>query len=307
MAEAPTHNPKPCFVDIIHPFKLLLLPLLLSSTMSLAAASASLSGGVFHDDDWECPTHQAYQFSINELMSFHEGRIDDPFPRNTRYTKEQLLTLTPTVVKRYLAWKAYDDPNPADDAMVVSARAESLRKVKQAISYFVPNRGVAWIDGVGGNPTRHHSIHDLINQVERKETSGNGVEDNSKRGYTEAEMDKKLEILRGQDSFVCKKKYCCMTVWARTLIHRIDDTAKFLTTAPHGDVEFPFVLKTKTNWSKNVSKKIHCPDQIIFGDGNWHYCTQVHLALYLEESGSKCIPILASCSLRMTVTEEPST
>ena len=100
MAEAPTHNPKPCFVDVIHPFKLLLLPLLLSSTMSLAAASAGLSGGVFQDDDWECPTHHTCPFSINELMSFHEGRIDDPFPRNTRHTKEQLLTLTPAVGKR---------------------------------------------------------------------------------------------------------------------------------------------------------------------------------------------------------------
>ena len=97
--------------------------------MSNAAEVAALEEG-----EWEYPEHHTYQCYISELMSLHEGRLDDPYERNQEYTREQLLSITPTVVKRYLNWKAYRDPDPHPDAPVTDVRAESLRKVKQAIS-----------------------------------------------------------------------------------------------------------------------------------------------------------------------------
>ena len=47
-----------------------------------------------------------------------------------------------------------------------------------------------------------------------------------------------------------------MSLWAHHLIHRLDDTAHFKVSAPHGNVQFPFTIKTKTKWSKNVKKSI---------------------------------------------------
>ena len=132
------------------------------------------------DDDWEYPYHHRYQQYMCEMMSFLHGRSGDPYPRDKTYTKEELLEIQPSDVKKYLMLKAYHDPFPGPNDRPIHARAEALRKVKQGISHFMPNWMVAWIDGVGGNLTRHSSILAAIDAVEKLETRGLGAPANDK-------------------------------------------------------------------------------------------------------------------------------
>ena len=139
-----------------------------------------------HDEDWTYPHHHTNQQYIAELMSFLHGRTDDPYPRNKEFTRLELLEIRPSDVKKYLLFKAFEDPDPSPDARVTNARAGSLKKAKQSISWFMPNKNVAWIEGIGGNPTRHSSVNAVIKRVETLETKGLGLDPNDKRPYREA-------------------------------------------------------------------------------------------------------------------------
>ena len=227
-----------------------------------------------HDDDWEYPHHHKYQQYISEMMSFLHGRTDDPYPRNKTFEREELLQIRPSDVKKYICLKAYHDPSPGPNVRPLYARAESLRKVKQGVSYFMPNKGSPWIEGHGGNPTKHSSVTAAINAVEAKETKGLGVDPNDKRRYNEAEFLELLRLFRQETDFNCKFKYPMMSLWAGHLIHRLDDTAHFSVDDPHGNVEYPFTLLTRTKWSKNVKKLRQCPDQIILASDDWRTCIE---------------------------------
>jgi hypothetical protein len=60
--------------------------------------------------------------------------------------------------------------------------------------------------------------------------------------------------------------------------------------APHGNPEFPFTIKTRTTWSKNVRSFKNCPDQIILGLKLWSDCMLLHLACYLEQWLGRNVP-----------------
>ena len=240
------------------------------------------AASVFADEGWEYPKHDKHQQYIVELMSFFHGHADLPYPRTKTFSKEELLELRPSDVKKYLLFKAFHDPSPGPDDEPRYARAESLKKAKSGISYFMVNTGVAWIDGVGGNPTRHPLIKEAIARVEAMETRGQGVKSNTKRMYSTAEWDKVLSLLRDQPDFDHKIKYSLMQLWSYHLIHHLDDTCHFQVGAPHGNVDFPFTIKTRTKWSKNVKTMRNCPDQILLGSDDTKTCVLLWLAIYLE-------------------------
>ena len=74
-----------------------------------------------------------------------------------------------------------------------------------------------------------------------------------------------------------------MTLWGYHLIHRTDDSAHFKVEDPHGNIEYPFTMKTRTKWSKNVKRMKHCPDQILFASMDWKTCVILWYAIYLEQ------------------------
>jgi hypothetical protein len=164
-------------------------------------------------------------------------------------------------------------------------RAGSVDKLKCAISFYMPNRQVAWIEGRGGNPTKHRTITELIKAIETKEARDQGVEANDKRPYSNAEFYKVLELFRrfrGPDRWSHNNKYAMMTIWSYHLAHRLDDSCHFHVLAPHGCHDFPFAIKTKTKWSKNVRNAQQCPDQIILGASEWRMCPLIWLAVYMN-------------------------
>lgn len=244
--------------------------------------AANDTRAVFDDEEWVYPVNDKYQHYLCECMSLKHGHIDNIYPRTIQFAKEDLLQLTPSDIKRYLLWKAYGDPFPSQDDIPCNARSGSLRKAKQGISWFMPNKNVAWIEGLGGNPTRHGSLNKVIDKVEELETKGKGVKANDKRAYNTAEFDFIVAKLRACGDFEHSLKYVTMTLWAYHLIHRLDDTSNFKVAAPHGNPVHPFTIKARTRWSKNVKKMRHCPDQIMFASLDWKTCVITTFAIYLE-------------------------
>jgi hypothetical protein len=240
------------------------------------------------EDDWVFPHNTIFKPYLLDLMSFAHNRVNNKYPKETVFSKEDLLAIQPHHIRRWLNWRAYGVTNPDDNARVTGCRSNSLLKAKQAISFYMPNKHVPWIDGSGpnnpsgGNPTRHMSISALIKKVKKKECRGQGRKANDKRAYSQAEFNKVLDLFRAEGDWDHRYKYPMMALWAYHLIHRLDDTCHFHVEAPHGCIEFPFAIQTKTKWSKNVETELQCPDQILFASDDRRTCVQLHLSLYLD-------------------------
>jgi len=242
---------------------------------------ASLSD---EDDGWTWPNRPNLRHYICSLMSCKHGRWDNQCVRDKTFTKEELLSVRPIDVKRWLAMRAFGIPNPnmQTDAPD-NERSASLSKTKSGVSVFMPNQHVAWIDGRGGNPTLHKMVSQFIKDVIALETKGLGKPPNDKRPYRQAEWDKLLEMLRREEDFDHRWRLPTMSLWAYHLIHRIDDTSHFNVDNPHGSHTFPFAIYTRTKWSKNVRTMKQCPDQIALASGAWKNCVHLSLANYLEQ------------------------
>lgn len=66
------------------------------------------------------------------------------------------------------------------------------------------------------------------------------------------------------------------------MIGRVDDCSQFFlaNVCPHN--HFPFALKVKMNWSKNVNKERDVPWQVVLGSVEIAFCVYTSLALWLE-------------------------
>lgn len=243
--------------------------------------AANNDGG---DENWQYPRIRRHQYLMAELMSWKHGRWNNQYHRDTVFSMEQLLELQPIDIKRWLAMRISGKPDPdfENGDTCDKRRADTLQKNKHAVSLFMPNQHVGWIEGVGGNPTQHALVNNFIKLCRHQEQKGLGKDPNDKRPYRQLEFDKLLEILRDKDDFDHKYKFPMMTLWSYHLIHRIDDTAHFKVADPHGSHEYPFAMFTRTKWSKNVRSKQQCPPQILLGSMDWKNCVQVNFANYLE-------------------------
>ena len=236
-------------------------------------------------DGWSYRIHKTHQPYMVDCMKFVLG--DNSLEKDTVFTKEQLLALTPQHIARWLTNRAYGKPDIDEDDRPISARSGSLQKAKGGVSHYHPNKHVPWMDARegfqgSGNPTQHPTVSAVIARVRRHETRGEGVKTQVKREYTTEEFYKVLSILLSFSSFDFLK-FLVMTLWSYHLIHRLNDTANFKLSAPHGNKNWPFTIMTKTKWSKNVRTERDCPDQIILGAQDSCLCILLWLALYLEE------------------------
>jgi hypothetical protein len=76
-------------------------------------------------------------------------------------------------------------PNAWPNDKPLHYRSGSLKKAKEGVSFFHPNKHVPWLEPHGGNPTQHRSINELIAKVRKAETHGIGKKPNDKRPYTQ--------------------------------------------------------------------------------------------------------------------------
>ena len=237
------------------------------------------------DDDgegWHYPVGHTYQPVMVEFMSFFHGAYE--YEPDATFTKEQLLEIRPNDIKRFLMMKAYDDPDadPNRGARPTNYRSDSLYYDKKALSFFMPYKNAAWVQG-RGNPTKSQAVNDMIKEVKKFEVRGQGAPSNAKQPLRQNEFCKTLELFRRQGDWNHTQKYPAMALWQYHLIGRVDDVSNFKIDDPRGHGEYDFALKTRVRWSKNVLEERQCPPQILLGAMDTDFCCLMNLGLYLEE------------------------
>ena len=87
------------------------------------------------------------------------------------FTNEDLFTITPEQVARYMCLKAYGNESPnLSTEMPTAGRSSSLEFAKKAISFFMPSRLLPWNEQTqSGNPTKSVQVNDLIKTVKKSE------------------------------------------------------------------------------------------------------------------------------------------
>jgi hypothetical protein len=66
------------------------------------------------------------------------------------------------------------------------------------------------------------------------------------------------------------------------IIGRTDDISHLETKDLSSHPQFPFCLKTKVSWSKNVMEERECPPQILIGANDSAFCLLLSLGCYIE-------------------------
>ena len=128
------------------------------------------------NDGWVFPNQPKIQCYICSLMSFKHNCWDNKYPMGTTFTKQK------------------EDPDWRTDCPLYE-EADSLSKAKHGVSVYMPNQHADWINGRGGNTTKHQLVLNIISDIRALETKGKGHKPNDKQPYRQPKFDKMLEIL----------------------------------------------------------------------------------------------------------------
>ena len=234
---------------------------------------------------WSMPRRAAYEPHLRSLMSFVHGRPEiDPYPKDTTFTRNQLLQLQPEHIRDWLGKKSFGKPNWSYEAgdRPTHYRSSSMEHSKKCVSFFMPHDS-PWVNGAG-NPTKSSIITDLIKYVKKLEVRGEGAESKAKRALSQVEFRGELRILPNhKDDLKHKVTYRTFGLLQYHTIGRVDDTAHFEMKDPRSHDKFSdAALRIKVTWSKNVNDERECPDQILFGSGDDEYCLLIALILHFE-------------------------
>ncbi len=205
-----------------------------------------------------------YKSALDSVLSFVH---DSSYKRTKTYTKGELRALTPDDVVRWMNVKAFGLPDPPSDSNPTFARSNSLAYWKKAVSFFMPDRLVVWVLGHNeGNPTRSIEVNSLIKRIKKKEVRKQGVLSKAKRPLTEDEFQRMQNILQNHKSnIIWRHGLYALTNFQFHLLARIDDTTQVLVENIRIHDSFCNALKTRMNWSKNVTEERDAPWQIILG------------------------------------------
>lgn len=267
-----------------------------AAAQAMEAVAASIVGDAAYDrdaaedaDGWRYPVYDPSKLKKNEknyfnymadLMTYFHQR-KEPYHPSHVFTREELLELTPKVVRDWMAMKAFGTTEYGPGDKSEGARYNSLDYAKKAVSYFMPHKGVGWCEG-RGNPTRSDAVHKLLKDVKVNEARRMGAPTRVKRSLTEKEIDLEMKLMGEEPDWECRCKFRAMAAMQFNFIGRIDDTCHHELTDPKGHRTFPHALAMKVRWSKNVIDERKCPDQIILGADNPSWCVQLLLGVYLE-------------------------
>lgn len=126
-----------------------------------------------------------YKPTLVSMMSYLDSVQYD---KDHTFTDVQLGLVTAADVLRWMNVKTFGIPDPPLDANPTLARSNSIKYWKKALSFFMPNRLMAWNRLTNqGNPTRSIEINDLIKRVKKKEVCKQGVPSSARRPMKERE------------------------------------------------------------------------------------------------------------------------
>ena len=165
------------------------------------------------------------------------------------FSDQELFTLTPHEIKRYLATLSYgiEDPSPTD--LPTTGRASTLEFAKKAISYYMPNKNMVWnMQTNQGNPTRSKDLNDFIKDVRKKEVRKQGKPSQARRALTESEFRQVVKAVRSKHMYSLAAYY----LFQFHMIARVDEyefgvggrkAAKTFSARERGRVKFKYCLR----------------------------------------------------------------
>lgn len=222
-----------------------------------------------------------YSHIVSAFMSFKD---DCDYPKDYAFSDEQLLTITPADLKRWMVWKAFGTATVGAGDLPTKCRSNSLAYYKKAISSKMPLRNILW-DPIlkRGNPTKSIAVNDFIKSIKKNEVRRQGAPSQARRAIEKDEFENVLAKLNTFADF--KRRYLIPTVckFQFALIARIDDTCNFKEVDLKPNPQFRrFSLLSRISWSKNIREERDAPDQILLGAMDTRYCILLSLGIYLE-------------------------
>ena len=205
---------------------------------------------------------------------------------NGLITVERLNQLTPKDVLKWFNFLCFgvEDPGDKFGDMKPHMRKHSLEYFKKAISNYMPNRLFAWNAIINaGNPTRSKEVNDLIKYVAKKEARREGAPSQARRSITKEEFVRTIKILK-ENGTHRNMKYGipALMVFQFHMIARVDDACMAMCENLHASNNFPFLLKARLSWSKNVLEERDAPWQFVLASMDSTFDVYIHLALWLE-------------------------
>ena len=115
---------------------------------------------------------ETYAKHVTNLLLFtsgvyltEEGRVNFEF-LEAPFSEEELYKIKPIHVARHLELLAYREMNPAPELKPTKRRAEGLRFVKKAVSWWMPNKDLQWNPQTQmGNPTKSRLVNECIAEI----------------------------------------------------------------------------------------------------------------------------------------------
>ena len=217
-----------------------------------------------------------YKPYLCAIMAFKDGRPTN-YPPTIEFSREQLLSITADDVTHHFNYMAFHTTTPGPEDHSTHCRSSTLDQAKKAISYFMPNKHIAWnVDTNTGNPTRSPQVTAVIRLVKRNEVRQQGRRSSARRELTMAEFRLTVRLLEDAAivtrSFDMVVKAPCMMKLQVHIIGRTDDITNIRADSLKSHSRFHFCLQIKLNWSKNVMEERNCPWQILLGSADVDFC-----------------------------------
>ena len=241
-------------------------------------------------------TLNKYKGVLASFMSFvHNRSAATKYDKNHVFADEVLIIVTPDDVVKYLNLKAFGTMTPAPDANPTKSRHATIAFDKKAISFFMPNREKWSVTRTEGNPTQSREVNNLLKNVKKKEARKQGAKSRTRRAMIDQDFTNLHDFLSRADndddgagrttrhaSYWKRYGTSAIVKFQFHLMARIDDSTQVTLQHIRVHDHFPNALKTRLNWSKNVSDKRDAPWQIVLGSINPVYCVLCSLGLWLE-------------------------
>jgi len=167
-------------------------------------------------------TQNDYRNTLAALMSYLDNTV---YRKETVFTQQRLLQLTPADILKWMNFKTFGMENPPRDANPSNARSSSIQNWRKAISSFMPHKSMAWNPARSeGNPTKSKEINDLIAYVKKKEVRRQGVASSARRALTESEIRQQHTLLceSGESGNITRYGVPALANFQSHLISRID-------------------------------------------------------------------------------------
>jgi hypothetical protein len=224
---------------------------------------------------------QLYHAHLVPLM-VHVHRRN--FSAEHKWTRPQLLAVTPTKIMNFLKLKIYDDADVDPDVTPPKRyRSNTIKSWKKAWSFFMVNKMTNWDEVTKrGNPTRCAEINALIGSLIKMEVARRGMPSCARRSLVKDEYTSIICQL-GRNDVVIGSWLTAYFSFQVSMIARVDDTAKMRREELQTLHSFPeYGVTAKLCWAKNCREERNAPTQIIFGSADWRYDVLSLLGVWLE-------------------------